>query len=71
MANEIEVIGSAVYRESILQAIKKEEPDILIIRETLPGKTDFPRDNDSIRVQCQKHVQIIVMTGGRQPGDDS
>lgn len=70
MANEIEVIGSAVYRESILQAIKKEEPDILIIRETLPGKTDFLEIIDSIRVQCQKHVQIIVMTGGRQPGDE-
>ena len=70
MANEIEVIGSAVYRESVLQAIKKEEPDILIIRETLPGKTDFLEIIDTIRVQCRKHVQIIVMTGGRQPGDE-
>ena len=70
MANEIEVIGSAVYRESVIPAIKKEEPDILIIRETLPGKMDFLEIIDAVRVQCQKHVQIIVMTGGRQPGDE-
>src|SRR5699024_9549407 len=70
LADEIEVIGSAVYRESVVQAIKKEEPDILIIRETLPGSIDFLEIIDSIRVECQKHVQIIVMTGGRQPGDE-
>lgn len=70
MANEIEVIGSAVYRESVLQAIEKEEPDILIMRETLPGKTDFLEIIDTVRVKCQKHVQIIVMVGEREPGDE-
>lgn len=70
LADEIEVIGSAVYRESVVQAIKKEEPDILVIRETLPGNIDFLEIIDAVRVESQKHVQIIVMTGGRQPGDE-
>lgn len=70
LADEIEVVGSAVYRESVVEAVKKEEPDILIIRETLPGTIDFLEIIDSIRVECRKHVQIIVMTGGRQVGDE-
>lgn len=70
LADEIEVVGSAVYREGVIEAVKKEEPDILIIRETLPGNIDFLEIIDSIRVECQKHIQIIVMTGGRQAGDE-
>lgn len=70
LADEIEVVGSAVYRESVIEAVKKEEPDILIIRETLPGTIDFLEIIDSVRVECRKHVQIIVMTGGRQAGDE-
>lgn len=70
LEDEIEVIGSAVYREGVLEAVRREEPDILIIRETLPGSIDFLEIIDTIRVECQKHIQIIVMTGGRQPGDE-
>ena len=69
MKGKIEVVGNAVYRESILPAILEKEPDILITRETLPGSTDFLEIVDRIRVECSKDVQIIFITGGRQPGD--
>ena len=70
LSNEVEFIGSAVYREGILEGIKKQEPDILIIRETLPGKIDLLEIVDYVRVQCKKHVQIIVVTGNRVAGDE-
>ena len=69
MEGKIEIVGSAVYRESILPAILEKEPDILITRETLPGSTDFLEIIDRIRVECSKDIQIIFITGGRQPGD--
>lgn len=69
MDGKIEVVGSAVYRESILPTVLEKEPDILITRETLPGTTDFLEIIDRIRVECKKDVQIIFITGGRQPGD--
>lgn len=69
MEGKIDVVGTTVYRESILPAVLEKEPDILITRETLPGSTDFLDIIDRIRVECQKDVQIIFITGGRQPGD--
>ena len=69
MEGKIEVVGTTVYRENILPAILEKEPDVLITRETLPGSMEFLEIIDRIRVECNKDIQIIFITGGRYPGD--
>lgn len=69
MEGKIEVVGTTVYRENILPAVLEKQPDVLITRETLPGSTEFLEIIDRIRVECDKDIQIIFITGGRQPGD--
>lgn len=66
---KIEVVGSTVYRENILPSVLEKQPDVLITRETLPGSIEFLDIIDRIRVESEKDIQIIFITGGRQPGD--
>lgn len=65
---EYEFVGESVHRENVLNLIKEKSPNILIIRETLPGKINIIRLIDVIRSNYQ-NIRIIFLAGEREVGD--
>lgn len=70
LSNEIEVVGSTVYKEGVVSGVLNNNPDILVIRETLPGATmnivDLIYD---IKVKCSNALRIVIITRTRHIGD--
>lgn len=60
--------GATVYREGIIPAITKNNPDVVVILETLDGHTDIM---DIVYEITQKFPQtrIVFVAKERQPGD--
>lgn len=69
LENEYEFIGTVVYKEGILNAVKQKNPDIVIVRETLPGNSNIMSIIYEIRANFQ-NVRIIFLAGNREPGDE-
>lgn len=67
---DYDFLGETVYREGILKTIRtlNKIPDILIIRETLPGNTDIMEIVYEIRKEFPK-TRIIFLAGDRSVGD--
>lgn len=68
MKNKYEFVGSASYREIIVDKVRQTNPDILIMREAIPGTKGILDIIYTIR-NTHKNVRIIFMTGRREPGD--
>lgn len=68
MKNKYDFVGTATYREVIVDKVRQTNPDILIIREAIPGTKGILDIVYTIR-NNHKNVRIIFMTGRREPGD--
>lgn len=68
LKREFEFVGSATYREILKDKIAKTNPDIVLIREGLPGKESILNILFEIRTKY-KNVRVIFMTAKRKPGD--
>lgn len=68
-AGEFEFVGESVHRENILALIKETSPDILVLRETLPGKANIISLVYTIRSLYQ-NIRIVFLAGERAVGDE-
>lgn len=68
MKDKFDFVGTATYREVIVDKVRQTNPDILIIREAIPGTKSIIDIIYTIR-NNHKNVRIIFMTGRREPGD--
>lgn len=68
--DKYEVVGAVVHKEAILDTIKENGVDILVVREKLPGslKSDVFTIVLNIRTKFPK-VRIIFVADDRKPGD--
>lgn len=69
LMDEFMFVGTTVYREGILMAIEKNNPDIVIIRETLEGNQNMMSIIYEIRDKFP-NVRIVFIAGNRQVGDE-
>lgn len=67
--NDYEFTGQVVYKEGITKAIEQRIPDIIILRETLPGNLNTMSIIYEIRTNYQD-IRIIFLAGNREPGDE-
>ena len=67
--NEYEFVGEVVYKEGIVKTVEQKTPDIVIIRETLPGKPNIMSIIYKIRANFP-NVRIIFLAGNREVGDE-
>lgn len=68
LKQEVEFVGRTVYREGVLPGIEDCSPDLLILRESLPGKEQITDLIYNIRVKSSK-TRIIFITTDREVGD--
>ena len=68
LKQEVEFVGRTVYREGVLPGIEDCSPDLLILRESLPGKEQITDLIYNIRVKSSK-TRIIFITTDRDVGD--
>lgn len=68
MQSEYNFIGDVVYKEGIVGGIESHVPDIVIVRETLPGNANMMSIIYDIRARFQE-TRIIFLAGNRKPGD--
>lgn len=61
-------VGAATYKESVIDLLKKTNPDILIIRETLQGTIKMLNLISEIRIECPT-VRIIFISFKREKDD--
>ncbi|WP_442637622.1 hypothetical protein [Rossellomorea marisflavi] len=69
LGDNFSVVGTATHREGVLSNIEQSNPDIVILREKLPGNKNLSEIIHQIRVN-HGHIRIIFMTGSRQKGDE-
>ena len=67
--NEYQIVGEAIYRESVVKKIKETAADILIIRESLTGNKDILELITQIRTTFQNVRIIFIASKKRKPGD--
>lgn len=68
LSDEFYFVGTSTYREGVLKNVQENLPDILILREKLPGNQNI----SEIIYELRRHfpgVRIIFITGEREPGD--
>lgn len=66
--DEVDFVGTAVYREGIIQGIKDYHPDIIIVREGIPGSLSLSDLVYQIKI-ISPSTRIIFIAGDRKPGD--
>ena len=66
--DDVDFVGTAVYREGIIQGIKDYHPDVVIIREGIPGSLSLPDLVYQIKI-ISPTTRIIFIAGDRKPGD--
>ncbi|MBY1661389.1 ParA family protein [Clostridioides difficile] len=70
IGDDVEFVGEVVYREGVLQAIINNTPDVLIIREGLPGKVDILRLVQELTLLFPfPKLRIIFIAKDRRIGD--
>ena len=65
---EVEFVGRTVYREGVIPGIEEFTPDLIILRESLPGAVSISDLIYNIRVKSSK-TRIVFIANDRQPGD--
>lgn len=68
LSSEFDFVGIVSYREILMEKISQTNPDILLIREALPGTKNIVKLIYEVRMKYS-NVRIVFMTGRRQPGD--
>lgn len=66
--DEVDFVGTAVYREGIIQGIKDFYPDVVIVREGVPGSLSLSDLVYQIKI-ISPSTRIIFIAGDRKPGD--
>ncbi|EMH2709881.1 AAA family ATPase [Clostridioides difficile] len=70
IGDDVEFVGEVVYREGVMQSIINNTPDILIIREGLPGKVDILRLVQELTLCFPfPKLRIIFISKDRRIGD--
>ncbi|MCC0672216.1 MULTISPECIES: ParA family protein [unclassified Clostridioides] len=70
IGEDVEFVGEVVYREGVMQSIINNTPDILIIREGLPGKVDILRLVQELTLCFPfPKLRIIFISKDRRIGD--
>ncbi|MCC0727189.1 AAA family ATPase [Clostridioides sp. ZZV14-6045] len=70
IGDEVEFVGEVVYREGVKQSIINNTPDVLIIREGLPGKVDILRLVQELTLCFPfPKLRIIFISKDRRIGD--
>lgn len=67
-SDEFEFVGNAVHKDMIIDLIKSNSPDILILREGLDGKQDIFSLAKNIKYNFT-YVRIIFLSADRKVGD--
>lgn len=65
---EYTIVGTTVYREGVLKAIKENKPDVIVLFESLKGNENISEIIYEIRANY-KNVRIIFGSNKREPGD--
>ena len=65
---EVKFVGTAVYKEGIIQGIKETHPNVILIREGLPGTIQLTDLVYQIKL-LSPTTRIIFLAGDRSPGD--
>lgn len=68
LKNEFKFVGGTVYREGVIRSIGQQNPDIVVIRETLEGKENILSIVYEIRSKFPK-IRVVFIGGKRDPGD--
>ncbi|WCF11739.1 AAA family ATPase (plasmid) [Paenibacillus thiaminolyticus] len=68
LKNEFKFVGVTVYREGVIRAIGQQNPDIVVIRETLEGKENILSIVYEIRNKFPK-IRVVFIAGKREAGD--
>lgn len=68
METEVNFVGTAVYREGIIQGIKDYHPDVVLIREGIPGSLSLTDLIYKIKF-ISPETRVIFLAGNRVPGD--
>lgn len=68
LINEIDVVGTTVYREGIIKAVEQRNPDTIVIRETLDGQIDIMGILYQLRTNYP-HVRVVIIASQRHAGD--
>lgn len=68
LKGEYKFVGIASYREALEDKVKETNPDIILIREALPGNKTIIATIKEVRLAFP-HIRVIFMTGRRQAGD--
>lgn len=66
--NEFIFVGVTTYREGVIRSIGQNNPDVVVIRETLEGKENILSIVYEIRNKFPR-VRVIYLAGKREPGD--
>ena len=69
MQGKARIVGYTVYREGIEKGVLNNNPDVVIIRETLTGTKSMLEIIYSLR-KNHPNLRIIFMAGDRKPGDE-
>ncbi|HBF3307608.1 TPA: ParA family protein [Clostridioides difficile] len=70
IGDDVEFVGEVAYREGVMQSILNNTPDILIIREGLPGKVDILRLVQELTLCFPfPKLRIIFISKDRRIGD--
>ena len=64
----VEFTGESVYRGGIVQGVTYYKPDIVIIREGLPGNEEFSEIILNLKLNYPD-IRIIFLAGNREVGD--
>lgn len=68
LGQEVEFVGRTGYREGVIPGVEECAPDLIILRESLPGSVSISDLIYNIRVKSSK-TRILFLTNDRQIGD--
>jgi DNA-binding NarL/FixJ family response regulator len=66
--SEYEVVGTVIYKEALIGHLEQTRPDIVILREGLPGSLPILDLTYTIRAQMPD-IRIIFIAEEKLPGD--
>lgn len=66
--DRFQFVGALVHKDNLLEAVEDKQPDILVIRETLPGKLDLLTAIHFLSGQYP-HLRIVFLAKKRPIGD--
>lgn len=68
LSKEYIFVGKIVHKDSIVSTVAKHKPDILVVRETLPGTEDILSVVHELKIHHPK-TRIVFLGGDRRVGD--